>query len=273
MAMMLQVRNLVSAYGKTEVLHGISLSVEKAEIVGLIGANGAGKSTLLNTIVSLVPARSGQVILEGQEITRRTTRQIVELGVAQVPERRQLFGKMTVEENLLLGAYTRKGKKETVEIQKDLERIRQVFPILGERRNQLAESLSGGERQMLAIARAEMSRPRLWLLDEPSLGLAPLVVKQIMQSIKDIRKAGGTVLLIEQNADAALDVVDRAYVMETGRITLSGLAKQIKQDPRIQEAFLGQGERGEGLEQRIREISKKYPATQSRLGVVHPSSL
>lgn len=263
MATMLEIRNLVSAYGKTEVLHGVSLSVEKGDSVGLIGANGAGKSTLLNTIMSLLPARSGQVILEGQEITRRTTRQIVELGVAQVPERRQLFGKMTVEENLLLGAYTRKGKKETLEIQKDLERIRQAFPILGERRNQLAESLSGGERQMLAISRAEMSRPKLWLLDEPSLGLAPLVAKQIMGSIRDIRNAGGTVLLIEQNADAALDVVDRAYVMETGRITLSGLAKQIKQDPRVREAFLGQGERGEGLEQRIREISKRYPVTVS----------
>jgi branched-chain amino acid transport system ATP-binding protein len=255
---MLEVKDLVAAYGRIEVIHGLSLEVKEAEIVALIGANGAGKSTLLNTIMSLVDTKSGQILFEGQDITAMTTREIVQLGIVQVPERRQLFGSMTVEENLMVGAYTRSGRDEKTAIREDLQRINEAFPILGQRKTQRAESLSGGEQQMLAIARAEMSRPRLWLMDEPTLGLAPLVVQQIMDLISEIRDKGQTVLLIEQNAVAALEVADRVYMMETGRISLSGPAGEIKDDPRVREVFLGGGEDGEGIENRIRAIAPKY---------------
>jgi branched-chain amino acid transport system ATP-binding protein len=255
---MLEVKDLVAAYGRIEVIHGLSLEVKEAEIVALIGANGAGKSTLLNTIMSLVDTKSGQILFEGQDITAMTTREIVQLGIVQVPERRQLFGSMTVEENLMVGAYTRSGRDEKTAIREDLQRINEAFPILGQRKTQRAESLSGGEQQMLAIARAEMSRPRLWLMDEPTLGLAPLVVQQIMDLISEIRDKGQTVLLIEQNAVAALEVADRVYMMETGRISLSGPAGEIKDDPRVREVFLGGGEGGEGIENRIRAIAPKY---------------
>ena len=255
---MLEVKDIVAAYGRIEVIHGVSLDVKEAEIVALIGANGAGKSTLLNTIMSLVETKSGQILFEGQEITSKTTREIVQLGIVQVPERRQLFGSMTVEENLLVGAYTRSGRDKKKAIREDLQRINEAFPILGQRKAQRAESLSGGEQQMLAIARAEMCRPRLWLMDEPTLGLAPLVVRQIMDLISGIREKGHTVLLIEQNAVAALEVADRVSMMETGRISLSGPAREIKDDPRVQEVFLGGGESGEGIEQRIRLMAGKY---------------
>jgi branched-chain amino acid transport system ATP-binding protein len=255
---MLEVKDLVAAYGRIEVIHNVSLDVKEAEIVALIGANGAGKSTLLNTIMSLVDTKSGQILFEEQEITSKTTREIVQLGIVQVPERRQLFGSMTVEENLMVGAYTRSGRDEKAAIREDLKRINEAFPILGQRKTQRAESLSGGEQQMLAIARAEMCRPRLWLMDEPTLGLAPLVVQQILDLISGIREKGHTVLRIEQNAVAALEVADRVYMMETGRISLSGPAKEIKDDPRVQEVFLGGGEGDEGIEQRIRTIAEKY---------------
>jgi len=261
MTAMLEVQDLVAAYGRIEVIHGVSLDVEEAEILALIGANGAGKSTLLNTIMSLVGTKSGQILFEGREITSKTTREIVKLGIVQVPERRQLFGSMTVEENLLVGAYTRSGRDEKAAIREDLQRINEAFPILDQRKAQRAESLSGGEQQMLAIARAEMCRPRLWLMDEPTLGLAPLIVRQIMELISDIGKKGHTVMLIEQNAVAALDVADRVYMMETGRISLSGPVGEIKNDPRVQEVFLGGGESGEGIEQRIRLMAEKYPMT------------
>jgi branched-chain amino acid transport system ATP-binding protein len=255
---MLEIDDLITAYGKSEVLHGVSLRVGKAEIVGLIGANGAGKSTLLNTVMNLVHAKSGSIRVEGIDITQKLTRDIVRMGVTMVPERRQLFGKMKVYENLLLGAYARKGRNQKPEIQSDLENIYEEFPILEERKRQDARNLSGGERQMLAIARAQMSKPKLWLLDEPTLGLAPLLVRQVMDTIVKIRESGGTVLLIEQNAEAALEIVDRAYVLETGRITLSGPAHEIKDDPGVQEAFLGYDDSGEGLEHRIRQIKEKY---------------
>jgi branched-chain amino acid transport system ATP-binding protein len=246
---MLRLERLSSGYGSSPVLHEVSLEVKRGEIVALIGANGAGKSTLLNTVMGLVPTRGGSVLFEGQEIAGLGTQAIVRRGLAQVPERRQLFGTMSVEENLRMGAYASPGG-----VAARLDEQFTMFPILGERRRQPAQTLSGGEQQMLAIARASMSRPRLLLLDEPSLGLAPLLVERVMAEIRRLRAAGGTVLIVEQNARAALVASDRGYVIENGRVTRSGDAASLLADPAVQDAYLG-GEGGStrGMEARIRQ--------------------
>jgi branched-chain amino acid transport system ATP-binding protein len=251
MSVLLELSAVESGHGLTPVLHGVSLEVGAGEIVALIGANGAGKSTLLNTVMGLVTLSAGDIRFGGRPIGRLATSAIVRAGLAQVPERRQLFGSMTVEENLRMGAYTRTDR---VEVAAALEEQFRQFPILSERRRQAAQTLSGGEQQMLAIARAMMSRPRLLLLDEPSLGLAPLLVAQIMNQISSLRAAGGTVLVVEQNARAALGIADRGYVLENGRITLSGKASDLLDNQAIQDAYLGgQGGSSRAIERRIRE--------------------
>ncbi|HVV92735.1 MAG TPA: ABC transporter ATP-binding protein [Hyphomicrobiales bacterium] len=258
---MLDIAGLSAGYGRTEVLHGISLEVRQGEIVALLGANGAGKSTTLNTVMGLLPARTGEIRFDGQSIASRPTREIVHLGLVLVPERRQLFGPMTVEENLLVGAYARADRPGKAALAADLDAQFALFPRLGERRRQLARSLSGGEQQMAAIARALMARPRLLLLDEPSLGLAPLIVAQIMEQIADLRRGGCTILLVEQNARVALGIADRAYVLETGSVALAGPAATLIENPAIQEAYLGgQGTGADRLELRIRARAAKYAA-------------
>jgi len=251
MSALLELVAVASGHGRTPVLHGVSLAVQSGEIVALIGANGAGKSTLLNTVMGLVTLTGGDIRFDGASIARRPTPAIVRAGLAQVPERRQLFGTMTVEENLRMGAYTRADRGELAAAMG--EQFHQ-FPILAERRHQAAQTLSGGEQQMLAIARALMSRPRLLLLDEPSLGLAPLMVTRIMAGIAALRAAGGTVLVVEQNARAALAIADRGYVLENGRITVAGKASDLLDNPAVQDAYLGgQGGSARAIEQRIRE--------------------
>jgi len=246
---MLQLERVSSGYGRSPVLHEASLEVRAGEIVALIGANGAGKSTLLNTVMGLVRRTRGSIRFEGREIGALATPGIVRAGLAQVPERRQLFGPMSVEENLRMGAYARRG-----DVGERLSAQYVLFPILGERRRQAAETLSGGEQQMLAIARANMAAPRLLLLDEPSLGLAPLLVTRIMQEIARLRAAGGTVLVVEQNARAALAIADRAYVMENGRITQTAAAAALLADRSVQDAYLGgAGASSRAAEARIRE--------------------
>jgi len=255
MSALLDLARVASGHGRTPVLHDVSLAVASGEIVALIGANGAGKSTLLNTVMGLVTMSGGDICFDGCSIAGLATPAIVRGGIALVPERRQLFGSMTVEENLRMGAYTRTDRAEIAAAL--AEQFRQ-FPILSERRRQAAQTLSGGEQQMLAIARAMMSRPRLLLLDEPSLGLAPLMVTQIMRQIATLRANGGTVLVVEQNARAALGVADRGYVLENGRITASGRAVDLLGNQNIQDAYLGggQGSRRE-IEQRIRARRRK----------------
>ena len=250
MSMLLELDHITSGYGRLPVLRDVSLTVGAGEIVALIGANGAGKSTLLNTIMGLVSLTQGDVRFDGRSIARLPTAAVVRAGIAQVPERRQLFGAMTVEENLRLGAYVSADRAAVAET---MAQQFQQFAILDERRRQLAQTLSGGEQQMLAIARAMMSRPRLLLLDEPSLGLAPLMVERIMAQIVALREAGGTVLVVEQNARAALDVADRGYVLENGRVTLAGAAAELLGNPAVQDAYLGgQGGSARAIEQRIR---------------------
>ena len=247
---MLRLERVSSGYGRSPVLHEVSLEVRSREIVALIGSNGAGKSTLLNTVMGLVAVSSGKVLLEERPIGSLATPEIVRAGLAQVPERRQLFGAMSVEENLRLGAYARTAARS---VRETLEEQFRLFPILAERRRQAAQTLSGGEQQMLAIARAMMSRPRLLLLDEPSLGLAPLMVERIMQLIRSLRDAGSTVLLVEQNARAALDVADRGYVLDNGRIAASDSAERLLGDATVQDAYLGgQAGGGRAIEERIR---------------------
>jgi len=247
---MLRLERISSGYGRSPVLHEVSMEVNKGEIVALIGANGAGKSTLLNTVMGLVSLSSGGMTLEGRRLENLATPAIVRAGLAQVPERRQLFGTMTVEENLRLGAYARTDRAA---VPATLEEQFKLFPILSERRRQAAQTLSGGEQQMLAIARAMMARPRLLLLDEPSLGLAPLLVERIMLLIRSLREAGGTVLVVEQNARAALGIADRGYVLENGRITVADSAKSLLGNAAVQDAYLG-GEGGStrAIEERIR---------------------
>ncbi len=233
---LLKVENLHVYYGSIYALKGISLEVRKGEIVTLIGANGAGKTTTLRAISGLVRSADGKIIYEGKDITYLDASDIVALGISHCPEGRQLFGGLTVKENLILGAYLRKDKKE---IEEDMERVFELFPILKERINQKAGTLSGGEQEMLAIARALMSRPRLLLLDEPSLGLAPLVVERIFETITEVRSSGTTVLLVEQNANMALEIADRGYVLETGKIVLSGDAKSLRENEEVKRAYLG----------------------------------
>jgi branched-chain amino acid transport system ATP-binding protein len=233
---MLTVDNINVYYGAIHALKGISVKVTEGEIVTLIGANGAGKSTILRTISGLLKPKSGKIDFEGNNIAGAAAQNIVKMGISQVPEGRRVFANMTVLENLELGAFIRKDKKG---IQADLENVFIKFPRLAERRSQLAGTLSGGEQQMLAMGRALMSRPRLLLLDEPSMGLAPLLVKEIFAIIQEINAGGTTVLLVEQNAHMALSIAHKAYVLETGRITLSGSAKELAASEEVRKAYLG----------------------------------
>ena len=232
---MLVVDDLFSGYGKSQVLHGVSLSVDEGEIVALIGANGAGKTTLLKTISGLVQARSGTIKFQNTEIQNLSAHRIVESGVSQVAEGRAMLKRMTVLENLRIGAHVRKDK----EVRQDIDQIFSKFPVLGERHDQLAGLLSGGEQQMLAIGRALMARPRILLLDEPSLGLAPMVVTEIFRTLRALRDDEKTIFLVEQNARRALQVADRGYVLERGQITLEGTGQRLLDDERIQQTYLG----------------------------------
>lgn len=233
---MLEVKGINVYYGAIHAIKGISLSVDEGEIVTLIGANGAGKSTTLRTISGLLKPKTGEINFLGKNIAGMAAHKIVREGISQVPEGRRIFAEMTVQENLELGAFTRSDKDE---IQEDFKMVFGRFPRLEERRLQLAGTLSGGEQQMLAMGRALMSRPKLLLLDEPSMGLAPLLIREIFNIIVDINKTGTTVLLVEQNANMALSIANRAYVLETGRITLSGDAKELASSEDIRKAYLG----------------------------------
>ena len=238
---LLEVKDLVVSYGGIEALKGISFSVDEGQIVTLIGANGAGKSTTLRAITGIVPAKSGTITYNGEDITGMDTQKVVERGIALVPEGRRVFANLTVLENLKIGAYLR---KDTVQIQKDIEYIYKLFPRLQERSWQLAGTLSGGEQQMLAVGRAMMTRPKLIMMDEPSLGLAPLVVKDIFGIISRLSADGITILLIEQNANAALHAAHYGYVLETGMMTISGTGEELLSSNSIQEAYLGKGKKG-----------------------------
>ena len=233
---MLKIDNIDVYYGAIHALKGISLEVKEGEIVTLIGANGAGKSTTLRTISGLLKPKTGSITFLGQDIAGVRAHEIVKKGISQVPEGRRVFAEMTVMENLDLGAFVRKDKAG---IQQDLKHVFELFPRLEERKNQSAGTLSGGEQQMLAMGRALMSRPKLLLLDEPSMGLAPLLIKEIFNIIVDINKSGTTVLLVEQNANMALSIAHRAYVLETGRITLSGSAQELAASEDVRKAYLG----------------------------------
>lgn len=236
---MLKIENLSVHYGGIHALQGISLEVPAGKIVTLIGANGAGKSTTLNTIIGLVKSSSGSVVFEGKNIIGQPTKNLVEQGLVLVPEGRRIFPNLTVQENLTLGAYARTDAES---IEQDRERVFSLFPRLKERIKQKAGTLSGGEQQMLAVGRALMSRPKVLMMDEPSLGLAPIIVGMIFDIIKEINSSGVTVLLVEQNAKAALEAADLAYVLETGRITLSGTGKELLADDRVRKAYLGEAE-------------------------------
>ncbi len=235
---MLQVRNLYAYYGKIEALSGVSCHVNQGEIVALIGANGAGKTTLLNALCGLVHAK-GKVTFQGEPLLTVPPEGIVARGISQVPEGRQIFAPLTVAENLELGAYLRQRRSQRQEIAADLDKVYALFPKLYERRLQVAGTLSGGEQQMLAIGRALMARPRLLLLDEPSLGLAPVIVDSIIATIVSLRQQGVTILMVEQNARTALSIADRGYVLETGRILLSGPAAALLHDRQVTRAYLG----------------------------------
>jgi branched-chain amino acid transport system ATP-binding protein len=232
---MLAIDNVVSRYGRIEVVHGVSLTVAAGEIVTLVGSNGAGKTTLLRAISGVQPIAKGAITFEGRPIHRLAPHVRVRLGIAQVPEGRQVFGPLSVDDNLRLGAWARRG----VDVRGDLDKVYATFPALAEKRTVAAGALSGGQQQMLAIGRALMAAPKLLLLDEPSMGLAPLLVEQILAAIAELRHTGVTVLLVEQNVTAALVIADRAYVIETGRIVLAGESATIAQDPRVREAYLG----------------------------------
>lgn len=233
---MLKVEDINVYYGAIHAIKGVSLEVPDGEIVALIGSNGAGKSTTLRTISGLMKPKTGKILYEGNDITGIAAHKLVGMGLCQVPEGRHVFANMTVLENLELGAYLRNNKDG---IAKDMENVFERFPRLLERKNQIAGTLSGGEQQMLAMGRALMSRPKLLLLDEPSMGLAPLLVKEIFNIIKDINATGTTILLVEQNANMALSIADKAYVLETGRITLSGTAKELASSEEVRKAYLG----------------------------------
>ena len=240
---MLRVTSAVTYYGRIQALKGVSLHVGAGEIVALIGANGAGKSTVLRTITGVTPPARGQVMFEGRDLTQLSPEQTVALGISHVPEGRQLFYPLSVDDHLLLGAYLWPRQVKRAEMAADLERVYELFPLLRERRRQPAGTLSGGEQQMLTIARALMARPRLLLLDEPSVGLAPLVAHEIFATITRLRERGITVLLVEQSARAALDICDRGYVLETGKVVLEGTALELREDREVQRAYLGRGYR------------------------------
>jgi branched-chain amino acid transport system ATP-binding protein len=232
---LLEVADIHTHYGTIEALKGVSLTVEPGEVVTLIGANGAGKSTTLRSISGLTPASSGKIVFEGEDITRVSAHEIPTRGIALSPEGRHCFPRMTVRENLDLGAYRRRGSDVAV----DLERVFELFPRLHERENQKAGTMSGGEQQMLAIGRALMARPRLLMLDEPSMGIAPILVQRIYETIAEINRGGVAILLVEQNANYALDVSRRGYVLETGRVVLANDSAHLRDDPEVQRAYLG----------------------------------
>lgn len=234
---MLEVDNIHTYYGNIQALKGISLTVEEGEIVTLIGANGAGKTTTLRTICGLLTPRQGKVLLEGEDLADYKAHEIVYKGVAMVPEGRGVFAKLTVSENLDMGAYHRSDRAG---IAQDLELVFTLFPRLKERRRQVAGTLSGGEQQMLATARAMMARPRLLLMDEPSMGLAPVLVEDVFDRMREINREGTTILLVEQNAHMALQIADRGYVLQTGEIVLSGSAEQLRQNEMVRKAYLGE---------------------------------
>ncbi len=233
---MLEVKDLHVHYGMIHALKGVSMQVNQGEIVALIGANGAGKTTLLHAISAILKKSGGDVLFEGKSLDKDSAKQIVELGITQVPEGRRIFSGLTVYENLMMGAFLRKDKEG---IKEDLKKIYERFPILEKRSSQDASTLSGGEQQMLAMGRALMARPKILLLDEPSMGLAPILVKEIFRIIQEINKQGTTILLVEQNARMALSICDRAYVMETGNIVLSGSGEELSNSEQIQKAYLG----------------------------------
>ena len=233
---MLEVKNLHVSYGMIDAVKGIDFQVNDGEIVSLIGANGAGKTTTMHTLSGLLKAKEGTILPDGKDLTKVKANKIVGMGLVQVPEGRRVFTQMSVEENLQLGAYLRHDKSE---IAKDFRHVYELFPRLEERKKQLAGTLSGGEQQMLAMARALMSKPKVLLMDEPSMGLSPLLVKEIFAIIKDINKAGTTIFVVEQNAKMALEIADHAYVMETGKIVLSGTGKELAASSEVQKAYLG----------------------------------
>ena len=234
---MLEVRDLQVYYGMIHAIKGISFDVNQGEVIALIGANGAGKTTTLHTITGLVAPKSGSVLFEGKDITKVPAHKIVSMGMAHVPEGRRVFAELSVYENLKMGAYTRKDKKE---IEESLANVYKRFPRLEERKNQMAGTLSGGEQQMLAMGRALMSKPKIILMDEPSMGLSPIFVNEIFDIIRAVSESGTTVLLVEQNAKKALSISDRAYVLETGTITMSGKAKDLLEDEAVKKAYLGE---------------------------------
>lgn len=234
---MLEVKNLEVCYGMIKAIKDISFEVNEGEVIALIGANGAGKTTILHTVTGLIPAKAGQIIFEGKDITKVPGHKLVSMGIAHVPEGRRVFSQLSVYQNLKMGAYTRSDKDE---IEETLQMIYKRFPRLEERKNQMAGTLSGGEQQMLAMGRALMSKPRIILMDEPSMGLSPIYINEIFDIIKEVSAAGTTVLLVEQNAKKALSIADRAYVLETGQISISGDAKVLMNDDSIKKAYLGE---------------------------------
>jgi len=237
--LIIEVKNIDVFYGNIRALKKVSLSVDKGEIVALIGGNGAGKSTLMKAIVGLVQKKSGTILFEGEPITGKAVAEIIRLGLGVVPEGRRLFGPLSVIDNLSLGAYLRITNRQRHHVQRDLEGVFRLFPVLKERSKQSAGTLSGGEQQMLAIARALMGRPKAILMDEPSTGLAPIIVREIFQVIHRLKSEGNTILLIEQNASMALRTSDRAYVLESGQISLEGTAKELLEDDSVRKAYLG----------------------------------
>ena len=240
---MLRIRNITTYYGRIQILKGVSVHVGEGEIVALIGANGAGKTTLINAVSGLLKVTEGSITLREKEISNIPPEKVVKAGLSQVPEGRLVFSPLSVEDNLRLGAYIRYRSKQREEIQEDLHKIYELFPALKERSGQMAGTLSGGEQQMLALGRALMARPRILLLDEPSLGLAPLITSEIFKTISRLRDQGVTILLVEQNARAALGLADRGYVMETGSVVLQDRADRLLENPEIQRAYLGKGKK------------------------------
>jgi branched-chain amino acid transport system ATP-binding protein len=234
---MLEVHDIEVYYGMIQAIKGLSFEVNEGEVISLIGANGAGKTTILHTITGLLQAKKGNIIFEGKDITKTPAHKIVSMGMAHVPEGRRVFAELSVLENIKMGAYTRKDKNE---IQESIEMVYKRFPRLEERKNQLAGTLSGGEQQMLAMGRALMSKPRIILMDEPSMGLSPIFVNEIFDIIREVSEAGTTVLLVEQNAKKALSIADRAYVLETGKIVKTGKASDLLNDESIKKAYLGE---------------------------------
>ena len=233
---LLEIKDLEVYYGVIQALKGISFEVNEGEIVTLIGANGAGKTTTMQSIMGLIPAKSGSIVYDGQDISKVPSHKIVHLGMTQVPEGRRIFQELTVYENLLMGAYSQKDKKQ---IANDIENIYKRFPRLKERKDQISGTLSGGEQQMLAMGRAMMSRPKLLMLDEPSMGLSPKLVDEVFEIIKEFHNSGTTVLLVEQNAGKSLAISDRAYVLENGKIVLSGTGEELAQSDSVKKAYLG----------------------------------